>query len=230
MLFQYSRLRFSDRYTLYNVNSPRKRHIRKTLRVCFLFDETTLTIKVLSDCKLNHYRIKRGKEIIERSVHRWHFSDKKFRCGQTYVFEEYPYACLNLLNFVYIVVCDVETALDNVKLAIVLQIFFPPPPPKKFSWDKFPVSPMSMFYFIVLFVLVYQFHGKSFYNLHIQSQLKKIIAYSYSFYIDDGKPSCLHTSVAIQGVSCLHTSVGIQGVSCLHTSVAIQGVSVCTLQ
>ena len=130
----------------------------------------------------------------------------------------------------FILLCDVETALDNVKLAIVLQIFFPPPPPKKFSWGKFPVSSMSMFYFIVLFVLVYQFHGKSFYNLHMQSQLKKIIAYSYSFYIDDGKPSCLHTSVAIQGVSCLHTSVEIQGVSCLHTSVAIQGVSVCTLQ
>ena len=229
MLFQYSRLRFSDRYTLHNVNSPRKRHIRKTLRVCFLFDETALAIKVLSDCKLNHYRIKRGKEIIERSVHRWHFFDKKFRCGQTYVFEEYPYACWNLLNFVYIVVwCWNSTRQCQISYCIAN--FLPPPPPKKFSWGKFPVSSMSMFYFIVLFVLVYQFHGKSFYNLHIQSQLKKIIAYSYSFYIDDGKPSCLHTSVAIQGVSCLHTSVEIQGVSCLHTSVAIQGVSVCTLQ
>ena len=147
----------------------------------------------------------------------------------------------------FILLCDVETALDNVKLAIVLQIFFPPPPPKKFSWGKFPVSSMSMFYFIVLFVLVYQFHGKSFYNLHIQSQLKKIIAYSYSFYIDDGKPFA-HISSNPGGVMfahfsrnpggvmfahfssnpggvCLHTSVAIQGVSCLHTSVGIQGVS-----
>ena len=31
---------------------------------------------------------------------------------------------LNLLSFVYIVVCDIETALENAKLAIALQTFF----------------------------------------------------------------------------------------------------------
>ena len=151
MLFQYSRLRFSDRYTLHNVNSPRKRHIRKTLRVCFLFDETALAIKVLSDCKLNHYRIKRGKEIIERSVHRWHFFDKKFRCGQTYVFEEYPYACWNLLNFVYIVVwCWNSTRQCQISYCIAN--FLPPlPHPKNFPGTNFRchlcLCFISLFYF-----------------------------------------------------------------------------------
>ena len=31
---------------------------------------------------------------------------------------------LNLLSFVYIVVCDIEAALENAKLAIALQTFF----------------------------------------------------------------------------------------------------------
>ena len=40
---------------------------------------------------------------------------------------------LNFLNFVYIVVFDVETVLKNAKLAIIeqleLKFFLPPPPP-----------------------------------------------------------------------------------------------------
>ena len=45
-----------------------------------------------------------------------------FRCAQTYVTEKYSSHRLNLLNFVRIVMFDLESALENAKLAILEQI------------------------------------------------------------------------------------------------------------